>query len=131
MLSRLRRGLAYLILKTMDRVPATKAASREGHMNCVFCTLPEDRHLAANQHFYAVADHNPVTRGHSLVISRRHVETYFELSAEEAASLKDMVNELKAILDKRYQPSGYKLLMNCGAKAGQRVFHFHLHVIPF
>jgi histidine triad (HIT) family protein len=40
------------------------------------------------------------------------------------------VNELKDVLQKQYSPKAYNLMMNCGSKAGQTVFHYHMHVIP-
>ena len=129
MLRKFLRRTAYLILSAIDKLPAPKPAPGTA-MTCPFCSIPPDKYLASNDYFYALPDHRPVSRGHSLVISKRHVETYFELSPEEAAALNALVSEIKTILDQRHKPKGYKLLMNCGASAGQRVFHFHLHVLP-
>jgi len=100
-------------------------------MICPFCDIPAAQQQNSNQHFYMIADHKPISKGHSLIISRRHVENYLELNPEESVSLLETVKTAKTLLDEKYHPTGYKLLMNIGAVAGQRVFHFHLHIIPY
>jgi diadenosine tetraphosphate (Ap4A) HIT family hydrolase len=99
-------------------------------MNCVFCQIARDKVLVENEHFIAVRDIRPVAPGHCLIIARRHVESFFELNPEEMLSLHDLASLLKQRLDQEYAPDGYNLGMNCGAAAGQSVFHFHMHVIP-
>ena len=54
----------------------------------------------------------------------------FDLTEEEIASTFSLLTEAKALLDVEYDPQGYNLGWNCGAVAGQTVFHAHLHVIP-
>lgn len=97
---------------------------------CVFCDLPKDVVFAENEHFIAIADRNPVSRGHSLVVSKRHVVDFFELSAEEVTAMHSLCIEVKEYLAQKYHPDAYNLGMNCGKTAGQSVFHFHLHLIP-
>jgi diadenosine tetraphosphate (Ap4A) HIT family hydrolase len=99
-------------------------------MNCVFCQIARDNVLVENEYFIAVRDIHPVAPGHCLIIARRHVASFFELSQEEMVSLHDLASLLKTKLDQEYAPDGYNLGMNCGAAAGQSVFHFHMHVIP-
>ncbi len=99
-------------------------------MDCPFCAIRPDRVLLENEHFIATPDIHPISEGHCLIISRRHARDFFELSAEEAFSLHDLSLKLRELLQREYHPDGFKLLMNCGAAAGQSVFHFHLHVIP-
>ncbi len=99
-------------------------------MSCVFCSLDCSVYLAQNEHFFAIPDKYPVGKGHSLIISRRHIPDYFALSQEESKSLQEICCSLKELLDKRYSPAGYNLAMNCGSAAGQSIPHFHLHVIP-
>ncbi|MDD2617148.1 MAG: HIT family protein [Candidatus Cloacimonetes bacterium] len=97
---------------------------------CVFCEIPASAYLLSNDYFYVIADKRPVSKGHSLVISKRHVLQYFDLCEEESVALLKIVNELKDILKQKYSPKAYNLMMNCGSKAGQTVFHYHMHVIP-
>ena len=99
-------------------------------MDCPFCQPHPERVLMENEHFFAIRDIHPVTEGHCLIVSRRHLRDFFELNAREAASLHDLSLELRQQLEREHHPDGYKLLMNCGAAAGQSVFHFHLHLIP-
>lgn len=98
---------------------------------CVFCNIDPAKHIVANELFYAIPDHKPACKGHTLIISKRHAENYFELNAEETAQMQEMVLAVKKHLDEKYHPKGYRLLMNCGKAAGQQVFHFHLHVLPY
>lgn len=99
-------------------------------MDCPFCKIKKDAILAENEYFIAVADIKPASRGHSLIVSKRHVKDYFELGSEEAIALHELSLKLKEMLTEKYQPDGFKLLMNCGKAAGQTVFHFHMHIIP-
>ncbi len=99
-------------------------------MNCPFCQIKKENILVENEHFQAIADIRPVSKGHSLIVSKRHVADFFELLPEEAIALQELSLKLKQMLTEKYQPDGFKLLMNCGKAAGQTVFHFHLHIIP-
>ena len=100
------------------------------NMNCPFCQIKKENILVENEHFQAIADIRPVSKGHSLIVSKRHVADFFELLPEEAIALHELSLMLKQMLTEKYQPDGFKLLMNCGKAAGQTVFHFHMHVIP-
>ncbi len=99
-------------------------------MKCPFCNMDRSKYLAENEHFYAIRDSSPFTRGHCLVVSKRHAEDFFELRPEEMGSLLKISLQLRDILDSEYDPDGYNLLMNSGRAAGQSVFHFHLHFLP-
>ncbi len=99
-------------------------------MHCAFCRIPPDKHLVENEHFFAIRDIHPVTRGHCLVVAKRHVKDFFELDPDEMQAFHAICVELRDILDREYQPAAYNLGMNCGSEAGQSVFHFHLHFIP-
>ncbi len=99
-------------------------------MDCPFCNLRANQILLENENFFAIRDLHPTSEGHCLIVSRRHVCDFFELSAAEAASLHELSLKLRELLQHEHHPDGCKLLMNCGAAAGQSVFHFHLHFIP-
>ncbi len=96
--------------------------------DCVFCrNIPR---VMENDLAYAVYDINPVSRGHALVISKRHVAQYFDLTPEETAAIHQLLSRLKVLLDKDHSPDGYNVWMNCGEVAGQVVMHAHVHLIP-
>ncbi len=99
-------------------------------MHCPFCRIESDQHLAENEHFFAIRDIHPVTPGHCLVVAKRHAQDFFDLQPSEMASLHEICLKLRDILEDEIQPAAYNLGMNCGAAAGQSVFHFHLHFIP-
>ena len=99
-------------------------------MSCVFCNLDCAVYLAENEHFFAVWDKFPISKGHALIISKRHVNDYFALNSSEQEALHALSNEVRAVISKKHEPQGFNLAMNCGAAAGQTVFHFHMHIIP-
>lgn len=104
---------------------------RQKDNNCIFCSPESERELLTESAtMYATLDKFPVSHGHTLIISKRHRTDYFALAEKEKMALQLMVDRVKTLLDKRYQPDGYNIGMNCGTAAGQTVLHFHCHVIP-
>lgn len=99
-------------------------------MECVFCNIKPEAYIADSEYFYAIADRSPVTKGHTLLISKRHFKDFFEINENEMADLREFIQKLKGILDAKYAPDAYNIGMNCGSAAGQTVFHYHLHLIP-
>ena len=95
---------------------------------CPFCS--EDGAIVKNEHAYARFDKNPVNPGHVLVIPRRHVSSFFEISRPERQELFNLVDEMKLFLDRKYSPDGYNIGVNVGETAGQTVMHVHVHLIP-
>lgn len=99
--------------------------------DCVFCSPESERELLTESAtMYAILDKFPVSEGHVLIISKRHKTDYFALAEKEKMALQLMIDRVKMLLDKRYQPDGYNIGMNCGEAAGQAISHFHCHVIP-
>ncbi len=96
--------------------------------SCPFCT--PDRIIFENDLAYVRADEFPVSLGHLLVISKRHVHDWFSLTPAEQAAMTDLLNIAKKYLDEKYHPAGYNVGVNCGESAGQTIFHVHLHLIP-
>lgn len=78
----------------------------------------------------AFRDGFPISPGHTLIIPRRHVASFFELQIDEKIDLLSVVENMKARLDYEFAPSGYNLGVNDGSSAGQTVAHVHLHLIP-
>ena len=97
----------------------------------VFLDRPASDHVASNALAFAIRDGFPVSPGHTLVIPRRIVETYFEASEAEKAAIWALVEEVKAQLDAGDpRPDGYNVGFNAGVAAWQTVMHLHVHVIP-
>lgn len=79
---------------------------------------------------FAFRDKFPVSKGHTLVIPKRKVANYFELSFKEQSACWFLVNLVKADLQKKYNPDGFNIGINVNQEAGQTVFHCHIHIIP-
>jgi len=100
---------------------------------CFFCdvqTQPDGNRIAENQYFFARYDDAPVTDGHCEIISKRHLESFFELATEQVQSLYDLVINVKEIVDQKFKPDGYNIGINEGAAAGRTLPHLHVHLIP-
>jgi len=80
--------------------------------------------------FFAIYDAYPVSPGHLLIISQKKRKDFFDLSEEEKLDLNNAIDLGKEIIEKNHSPDGYNIGMNCGASAGQTIFHFHCHLIP-
>ena len=99
-------------------------------MTCLFCCLPASRVLLRNETAIVVRDAFPVTPGHTLVIPLRHVESFFDTSAEERAAMFELLDAAKRQLQTEFVPAGFNIGINDGAAAGQTIRHLHMHLIP-
>lgn len=99
-------------------------------MDCPFCDPEKLTILQETVLSRAFLDGYPVSAGHTLIVPRRHVASFFELTPEEQADLLRLASECKAALDREHAPAGYNLGLNDGRAAGQTVMHVHLHLIP-
>ncbi len=97
---------------------------------CPFCSLHPDRPVLANDRAVAIRDGFPVSQGHTLVIPRRHIGSFFEVTDEERADLMQLLVQARQALEQEFHPAGYNIGINDGAAAGQTVPHLHLHLIP-
>ena len=102
--------------------------------DCIFCKIingeiPSSK-VYEDEHVYAFLDISQVTKGHTLIIPKAHKENVFELSADDAAHLFEVVPKIAHAIKAEFQPEGLNILNNNGATAGQTVFHYHIHLIP-
>ena len=97
---------------------------------CAFCTLPASRVVDQNEHAIWIRDGFPVSPGHSLIIPKRHVCSFFEVSPEERAALLELLDQAKEAAVTEFNPDGFNIGINDGAAAGQTVHHLHVHLIP-
>lgn len=95
-----------------------------------FLAIPHDEWVGSNPHAFAFRDAYPVSPGHTLVVTRRVVRTWFDASREEQEAILDLIEYVKRDLDLAFNPDGYNVGFNSGEAAGQTVFHLHVHVIP-
>jgi diadenosine tetraphosphate (Ap4A) HIT family hydrolase len=97
---------------------------------CPFCTLPPERILLISAHGVIIRDGFPISPGHTLIIPRRHVDSFFNLTADERVDLLGLLDQAKAGIEKEFKPDTYNVGINDGPAAGQTVPHLHIHLIP-
>ncbi|NEP40209.1 MAG: HIT domain-containing protein [Okeania sp. SIO2G4] len=99
--------------------------------NCLFCNPRKNLQLITESaKTYAILDGYPVTKGHTLVIPKRHLANYFELPVEEQLDCWLMVNQVQKILQEKYNPDGFNVGINVNRAGGQKMMHTNIHVIP-
>lgn len=98
--------------------------------SCPFCTLPPERVIDQTPLALVIRDGFPVSPGHTLIIPRRHVGSFFEATANERASLLTLLDRAQMQLVTQLRPQGFNIGINDGLAAGQTVSHVHIHLIP-
>jgi len=97
-------------------------------VNCELCA-PSDV-LVENPLAYARYDNNALSRGHVLVIPRRHVAGFFDMTQEEQQAVLALLNQAQRIIHEQHAPDGYNIGANIGKAGGQTRMHVHVHLIP-
>ena len=98
--------------------------------HCPFCSLAVDRLVLKSEGAVVVRDAFPVSPGHTLIIPRRHVASFFEITDTERTDLLSLLAAARADVDREFRPAGYNIGINDGTAAGQTVPHLHIHLIP-
>lgn len=102
--------------------------------DCLFCGIVAGdvpgQVVDSDEHTVAFMDINPATRGHALVVPRRHSADLMEVSDEDLTYTMLAARRLARRIRETLEPDGFNILNSCGAAAWQTVFHFHVHVIP-
>lgn len=103
-------------------------------MDCLFCKIGKKEIPAEivyeNDHAFAILDINPVSPGHTMVISRTHAQNLPELPKEEVGPLFEGVKVVLAKIQSALKPDGFTIGINQGSVSGQVVDHLHIHLIP-
>ena len=98
---------------------------------CIFCKIRTDELQFENQLAYSSRDSYPVSELHSLIVPKRHVETYFELTNEEIRACDELILKTKEkIIEQDNSVKGSNIGTNAGKVAGQSIMHCHIHLIP-
>jgi len=97
-------------------------------MDCELCN-PASL-IAQNDLAYARLEGNALAPGHVIVVPRRHVADYFDMTVPEQAAILALLNEARLIIQASHQPHGYNIGVNVGKAAGQNRMHVHIHLIP-
>jgi len=102
----------------------------EKQENCPFCSISQNEIIKETSLVIAKRDLYPVGKGHSLIIPKRHIASFFETTPAERKDLIDMLEIAKKSLQKDLNPDGFNIGINEGVIAGQTVMHLHIHLIP-
>jgi len=86
--------------------------------------------LVENALAYARYDNHALSRGHVLVIPKRHVAGFFDMTGEEQAAVLALLDKARRRIDEEHSPDGYNIGVNVGKAAGQNRMHVHVHLIP-
>ena len=98
---------------------------------CIFCKIRREELQFENKLAYSSTDSYPVSEFHSLIVPKRHVQTYFELTNEEIQACNELIMETKEkILKQDSSVKGFNIGTNAGKVAGQSIMHCHIHLIP-
>ncbi|MFA6073710.1 MAG: HIT family protein [Candidatus Woesearchaeota archaeon] len=79
--------------------------------NCIFCNIDKWRIIYEDDFFYSIFDGNPVSPGHSLIISKRHAISILDLNKEEWSQLKDALNKVIQIIEQTNKQKTYELMI--------------------
>ena len=97
-------------------------------MTCELCT-PADV-LFETALAYVSPDAGALSKGHVIVVPKRHVESFFDMSAQEQAAVFELLHKAQKSLQALHKPDGYNIGVNIGEAAGQSRMHVHVHLIP-
>lgn len=95
---------------------------------CQLCTPAEvvlDDPLA-----YARRDDNALSKGHLIVVPKRHVADFFDMTAEEQTAVWHLLVRAQVLVRDAHAPDGWNIGVNVGKAAGQNRMHVHVHLIP-
>ena len=100
-------------------------------VNCVFCKgLKDEQILYSTAYYNVILDAYPVMPGHVLIIPKRHVTSFLQLTDEERIELFSLIDTVMNVLKENLNVTGFNIGFNIGESAGQTIEHLHCHVIP-
>ena len=98
---------------------------------CIFCNEKNNNIVEENDYAYASYDPYPVSNNHCLVVPKRHLKDYFDLSEKEILACNQLIKSMKTQIEEKDETvKGFNIGTNCGKAAGQSIMHCHVHLIP-
>jgi diadenosine tetraphosphate (Ap4A) HIT family hydrolase len=95
------------------------------------CELCEPKDVVFESDFaYVRYDSSSLSAGHVIVVPKRHVADFFDMSGAEQGSVLALLNRARRLVQEKHKPDGYNIGVNVGAAAGQSRMHVHVHLIP-
>lgn len=102
--------------------------------NCIFCKLANGvfptNSIYEDEDFNVILDLAPATKGHALILPKKHADNLYELPDETAAKVLVLAKKLAKNMKEKLGCDGLNVVQNNGEVAGQTVLHYHLHLIP-
>ena len=102
--------------------------------DCIFCKIANgeipSNTIYEDDDFRVILDLGPATKGHALVLPKKHYADLFEMPEESVAGAAKVAKKVAGIMKEKLGCDGLNLVQNNGETAGQTVMHFHLHIIP-
>ena len=104
---------------------------RDPNNPCLFCNINSKDLILDNEFAFASFDSYPVSKYHSLIVPKRHILDYFELTNDELLACNDLIKKIKKkIQNEDKTVDGFNIGTNSGVVAGQSIMHCHIHLIP-
>jgi histidine triad (HIT) family protein len=101
---------------------------------CIFCEIIKgnipSKKVYEDDNVLAILDISQITKGHTLVLPKKHFDNFLDLDDEYASHVFLAAKKITKMIDKAYKPLGFNIINNCNEIAGQSVMHYHLHIIP-
>ena len=103
-------------------------------MSCIFCKIADGEIASAtiyeDDEFRVILDLGPATKGHALILPKKHYADLYEIPADLAGTAMILAQKMVKVMTEALHCDGYNVVQNNGEAAGQTVFHFHVHLIP-
>ena len=101
---------------------------------CIFCKIINgdipSKKVYENDDVLAILDISQATKGHTLVIPKKHYDNILDIKDDDYLAVMKVVKELSNKIVTNLGAKGVNILNNCNEVAGQSVMHFHVHIIP-
>lgn len=102
--------------------------------NCIFCKIANGEIPSSTVYeddlFRVILDLSPATKGHALILPKKHMANIFEMDEETAEKVFVLASRIAKAMKEALNCDGLNIVQNNGEIAGQTVFHFHMHIIP-
>ncbi len=102
--------------------------------NCIFCKIAAgeipSQTIYEDDSFRAILDLSPASKGHTLILPKKHFTDITELDEDYAAKILPLAAKIGQTMKKELGCEGFNIVQNNGEAAGQTVMHYHMHIIP-
>ena len=102
--------------------------------DCIFCKIANKdiftNMVYEDDNVFAFLDDSPIEKGHTLVISKKHYKNIFDVPEDLIKEMYGITQKIIKSISKAFNVTDFNIIQNNGSKAGQSVFHYHIHIIP-